>query len=432
MDEQPQDVGSGDDRPRAEGDRSRREPAAAPGTPARTEVPSATRRRLLVGVGAVLVGAAVPTGIVAFGGGSGGRGSGSAKKAAKGGRLGSSAAPPLLRTPPPIAIPAHPTLRALGTLKGRHRTIDGFRFSPDGTTLATSEPQSGVLRIWDVAGRTERVASLRSSNVRFTALAFSPDGRTLATGSDERAQFWDTATLRPQGIEITKAGDDSVQEFSAVAFSPDGRSFVASGFNDDEIRFYNPVTRRPDGGPLQGDASANIMVFSPDGRMLASVDESGSDGVQIWDVAARTRRAKPSLNVFGGAQNLVFSPDGATLAIDNDSNEVRFVAAATGKEQGPPLRGHIGSVTGLAFSTDGHTVVTSDYSGLHFWDAATHKKRATATIPGTPPTVKKPGGGVTITNPGTRTIHQFALSPDGRTVATAGFQAKTVAFWRLE
>jgi len=389
MGEQPQDVGSGDERPRAEGGRSRQEPAAAPGTPARTEATSATRRRLLVGVGAVLVGAAVPPGIVVFGGGSGGRGSDNAKKAAAGVRPGStasSAAPALLRTPPPIAIPAHPTLRPLGTLKGR-RTIDGFRFSPDGTTLATSESQSGVLRSWDVASRKERATSLRSSDVLFTALAFSPDGRTLATGGNGRAQFWDTATLRPQGMEITKAGDDSVQEFSAIAFSPDGRSFVASGLSDEEIRFYNPVTRRLDGGPLRGDASANIMVFSP---------------------------------------------DGTTLAIDNDSGEVRFIAAATGKEQGRPLHGHIGSVTGLAFSTDGHTVVTSDYSGLHFWDATTHKKRATATIPGTPPIVHKLGRGATITNPGTRTIYQFALSPDGRTVATAGVQTKTIALWRLE
>jgi WD40 repeat protein len=375
----------------------------------------------------VLVGAAVPTGIVVF---RGGRGGGHAKRAATGGRTAS--APALLRTPPPVAIPARPTLRALGTLKGRHGAIDDFRFNPDGTTLATSESQGGVLRIWDVAGLTARAASPGHSGVVFTALAFSPDGRTLATGSNERAQFWDTRTLRPQGIEIAKASDAPSQSFSAIAFSPDGRFIVVSGFSDDEIRFYDPVSRRPDGVALQGDASADIMVFSSDGRTLASVDESGSNGVQIWDVATRKRRVKASLNVFGGAKNLVFSPDGTTLAIDNESNEVRLIAADTGKERGRPLGGHIGSVTGLAFSTDGRTVVTSDYSGLHFWDAATQKKRATASIPGTPPTVKKPGGGVTITNPGTRTIHQFALSPDGRTVATAGFQAKTVALWRLE
>jgi hypothetical protein len=46
--------------------------------------------------------------------------------------------------------------------------------------------------------------------------------------------------------------------------------------------------------------------------------------------------------------------------------------------------------------------------------------------------VEHPGRGITVTRPGTRTIMQFALSPDGRTVATAGAQAKTIALWRLE
>ncbi|WP_329239681.1 WD40 repeat domain-containing protein [Actinoallomurus sp. NBC_01490] len=386
-------------------------------------------------MGAVLVGAAVPTGVAVFRGGSDDRGSGHAKRAGTG-AAASSTAPPLPRTPPPVAIPAHPTLRALGTLKGHHGQIDAFRFSPDGTALASIETrENGVLRLWDVADRKERATPVRSPDVIFKALAFSPDGRTLATGSEDRAQFWDAATLRPLG-EIARSDSYSVEAFTAIAFSPDGESFVASGFDDGRIHFYDPVTRGPAGEPLGSedaeDASAHILVFSPDGSTLASVDESGSEGVRLWDVAARKRRVKPSLDVFGGAQNLVISPDGATLAIDSDSRKVRFLATATGKEQGRPLGGHIGSVTGLAYSTDGRTVVTSDYSGLHFWDATTHKKRATVTIPGTPPTVEHPGRGITVTRPGTRTIMQFALSPDGRTVATAGAQAKTIALWRLE
>lgn len=455
MDEQPQDAGPRNDRPHAEGDRPQPEPAATPrrspqpaNSPpqARTDAgpqasrqaaappeqpaeegPSTTRRRLLVGVGALLMAGAVPTGIAVFGDGSGDRGNG---KRARTGARGSSTPP--LRTPPPTAIPAHPTLRALGTLKGHRGAIDTLRFSPDGTTLASVESQNGVLRLWDVAHRRGRATPLRISDVIFTSVAFSPDGRTLATGSEERAQFWDAATLRLLG-EITRPEEDSVQTLQAVAFSPDGAYVVVSGFGDGGIRFYDPVTRRPVGG-TQGyeDTGANIMVFSQDGRTLVSVDDSGSDGVRIWDVATRERRATSSLDVFGGAQNLVLSPDGATVAIDTDSRKVHFLSAATGKEQGRPLGHHIGSVTGLAYSTDGRTVVTSDYSGLYFWDAATRKKRATVTLPGTPPTVEKPARGVTITRPGTRTIHRFALSPDGRTVATIGVLAKTIALWRLE
>ncbi|MBT2213153.1 WD40 repeat domain-containing protein [Actinomadura sp. NEAU-AAG7] len=428
MDELPHDAEAGNDGPGDEGDRPWQEPAAPPGQPA-AEAWLVTRRRLLIGAGALLAARAVPAGPVV----SGGRGNGDAKQARTSTRRGSTAittAP--LRAPPPAAIPARPTLRKLGTLKGHRGEIDTLRFSPDGTNLASLDSRDGVLRVWDVAGRKERATPVQSPDVVVKTVAFSPEGRTLAAGGEERAQFWDVATLRPQGVQIVKPADDRLQNLSTIVFSPDGKTFATGGFGDDEIRFYDRVTRRPIGPPLQLEgAEARIMVFSPDGRTLASVDESGFEGVKIWDVAARKQRAGPSLDVSGGAQHLVFSPDGATLAIDSDSYEVRFLAAATGKEQGRPLGGHIGSVTGLAFSTDGRTVVTSDYSGLHFWDAATHKKLATATTPGTPPSVDR-FGSVTVTEPGTRTIHRFALSPDGRTVATIGFQAKSIALWHLE
>ncbi|WP_242894769.1 WD40 repeat domain-containing protein [Actinomadura litoris] len=439
MDELPHDAGAGNDGPRDEGDRPWQESAATPAQPSPPTQPAAeawlvTRRRLLIGAGALLAASAVPAGPVVFGDGSGRRGNGDAKEAGTGARRGPTAAGTTapLRTLPPAAIPARPTLRKLGTLKGHRGEIDTLRFSPDGTNLASLDSRDGVLRVWDVVGRKERATPVQSPDVVVKTVAFSPDGRTLAAGGEERAQFWDVATLRPQGVQILKPPDDTLQNLSTIVFSPDGTTFVAGGFGDDEIRFYDGVTRRPIGPPLQLEgAAAHIMVFSPDGRTLASVDESGFERVKIWDVAARKQRLGPSLDVSGGAQHLVFSPDGATIAIDSDSYKVRFLTAATGKEQGRPLGGHIGSVTGLAYSTDGRTVVTSDYSGLHFWDAATHKKLATATTPGTPPTVDH-FGSVTVTKPGTRTIHRFALSPDGRTVATIGFQAKSIALWRLE
>ncbi|MDQ1042351.1 hypothetical protein QFZ76_000587 [Streptomyces sp. V4I2] len=57
-------------------------------------------------------------------------------------------------------------------------------------------------------------------------------------------------------------------------------------------------------------------------------------------------------------------PDSGTLAVANDSTEVFFFDAATGKENGRPLTGHIGSVAGLAYSTDGKSVLTARLRGL--------------------------------------------------------------------
>ncbi|MGV9851939.1 WD40 repeat domain-containing protein [Streptomyces sp. NPDC003442] len=381
-----------------------------PRIPAKPLPPS--RRRLLIGAGAAVAVAAVavPTGVALFGGDPDG-GKDTTTRGKPGKDVSGSPSPTPPRTPPPVAIPAHPRLRPLATLKGHKGEIGTLRFSPDGKVLASSEAQDGVLRLWDVATHKQRTRALLSSLVVFKGVAFSPDGRTVATGHESRAQFWDAATLRPHGKEIAQH-DDPLLSYETIAFSPDGTLFATSGFIDQEIRFYDVATHRQKGEPLES-AGAHQLVFSPDGKTLAGVDESGMDGVRLWDVATRKQRPQPPDDFFGGATQMVFSLDSGTLAVADDSPEVRFFDAITGKERGKPLAGHSGSVTGLAYSTDGRTVLTTDYSRLHLWDAAGHEHRAAISSPGP-------------------SIAQLAFSPDGRTLATLGFQDRTIHLWGLE
>lgn len=431
MDEQSQDAGFGKDRTPAEGDRSGQEPtapagkrpdlthptpptapdagpragrqtaAAPPGEPSGVAALWATRRRLLLGVGGLVVAAAVPAGF--------------------------------------LAVRDRSALRALGTLQ-HSNVISALSFSPDGKTLASTENGGGAVRVWDVAERKERARTVPSSMV--FALAFSPDGGTLTTGGIEEAQFWDAATLNPLG-EITSPSGTPEQTFVTIAYSPNGKSFVASGFDDNQIRFYNPVTRELDGPPLPG-GRTSTMAFSPDGGTLVSDYQSVSGGdanssdvldpgsLLFWDVAARKLRFVQSLNVSMGAENLAFSPDGTIVAasVGPPANDVRLFETATGNQQVQRLGGNGGTVTGLAYGDDGHTIVVSDWTGLHLWDAATHTERTTVTIPETPPAKARRHGGAT-TRPGTRTIGLFAQSPDGHTVATTNSQ-NTIALWHLE
>ena len=382
------------DRLLAERDRLRqaeRDPSAP------TTAPS--RRRLLVIAGAAVAAAlAAPVGFALV------DGDGSPPRRPSRSRPRSEA-----RVPPPVDLPARPRLRQLATLTGHQGEIGTFRFSPDGTTLASIEALDGVLRLWDITTHEERAEPVESSLVLFTSVAFSPDGQTVATGADDRVQFWDAATLRPQGDEIADR-DDPFLSFEAVAFSPNGDLIATSGSMDDQVRFYDPATRRSLGRPLE-QGRATQLVFSPDGRTLAGVGWSGMDGVHLWDVESRSQRPQPPMNLNGPPGTMVFSPDSATLALV-DYDQILLVDPATGTENAPGLRPGGTSITDVAYSTDGATLLTADYGSLQTWDASTHAHRGSVDT--------------------SETFARFALSPDGRTLATRTFQDTTIKLWRLE
>jgi WD40 repeat protein len=126
------------------------------------------------------------------------------------------------------------------------------------------------------------------------------------------------------------------------------------------------------------------VAFSPDGRWLVS---SGFDRqVLVWDVAGgRLRCAFPSHDSV--TITIAFHPSGELLATGDNDHEVRLwdvapVALGIGAPSGAEargavrlravLRGHIGVVEAVRFSSDGPQL----YSGstdetIQVWDVAT-------------------------------------------------------------
>jgi WD40 repeat protein len=155
----------------------------------------------------------------------------------------------------------------------------------------------------------------------------------------------------------------------SVVFSPDGR-FLASGSVDASVRLWDGATRRQIGGSLTGHADVVTSVaFSPDGRTLAS---GGADhSVGMWDVATRQQIGEPLTGHTSSVNSVVFSPDGRTLASGGEDKTVRLWDVATRRQIGGPLTGHTSEVTSVAFSPDGRTLASgSDDETVRLWDVS--------------------------------------------------------------
>lgn len=173
------------------------------------------------------------------------------------------------------------------------------------------------------------------------------------------------------------------------------------------------VTRPGPPGPrlaatLTVPGGASSAAFSPHGTTLAILDAHGS--THLWDIATRhwtgTLRSR---QCAGGDTQVLFSPDGMTLAVIGSSRGSTCLWDVATRRQiavvTEPSSQSIG-VTGGAFSPDGKVLAIGDSNGrTYLWDAAAARQIATLTDPSS-----SLNGGPDV--------EAVAFSPDGRTLAT--------------
>jgi RNA polymerase sigma factor (sigma-70 family) len=203
-------------------------------------------------------------------------------------------------------------------------------FAPGGELIAATHLDN-VIRLWDVV-RGEPVRQLGPPAEPGNALAFSPDARILATTSLKSAiHLWEVATGKElRGIRWPG------NIVSHLAFSPDGKLLASAHMGD----FEKEVR--------EGGKADDVLI-------------------RIWRVASGEE-----LRQFHGSwfrtNALVFSPDGKTLASGNYDGTVYLWEVASGKERGR-FQGHRGYIFSVAFSPDGRLVASGsgDHTAL-VWD----------------------------------------------------------------
>ena len=385
------------------------------------------------------------------------------------------------------------TQTQIDRLEGHTGGINSVSFSPDGKTLASGS-HDGAVRLWDV--ETQTGIAIRESNSSVLSVSFSPDGKEIAyiypSGSNINVRFSDVETLTStnkynffqhsvfehtmwdvlwvvaaQGKNIhTILNGHTYDPVFSVAFSPDGKTIAASAgpynriysshmrmwdvatLTEIDTRTYpwgdksytgersfsnKNVAFSPDGKTILSrcgqqviclrDATtyteirrleipghwANIAVFSPDGHTLATLLFYRSPMVRLWDVDTDTEIGILWGHI-GEVSGVAFSPDGGTLASAGSVDATVRLWDVDTQTEIAILRGHTGWVKGVVFSPDGKTIVSGSHDHtVRLWDVDTQTD-------------------IAILRGHTGWVNSVAFSPDGKTIVS-GDQHGTVRLW---
>jgi len=217
-------------------------------------------------------------------------------------------------------------------------------FAPSGTTLAATVDRAIVLL--SLPEGTE-IRRLTGHGGRVICLAFHPDGSKLVAGTEEEVRIWELGP-EPKYVDVPLRS-----AARKTAFGPEGKC-VAVGAADGTITLYDATTGKAmrvlthawgghtlrftgdtaaiaadsaDGsvkvwsvasGQEQGVFSGHRMQpvsldFTPDNRLMASVDEGGK--VLFWDVARRTvLPVEAAIGIIDGSR-VLFDRAGRTLFV---------------------------------------------------------------------------------------------------------------------
>jgi WD40 repeat protein len=175
-------------------------------------------------------------------------------------------------------------------------------FSPDGVRLATIS-EFGTLEMWDAA-TGNRIGRFHATHVEgLRQISFSPEGRFLSAVSTNTLKLWNAKS--GEELELLHAYSRGV---SCAVFGLDGK-LLAAAATGDTITAFDLATTRPVltfRGAAPGIAR---LQLSADGKRLASANTNGL--AEVWDAETGQKLAS-----FKGASTLVFSPDGRRLASD--------------------------------------------------------------------------------------------------------------------
>jgi WD40 repeat protein len=290
--------------------------------------------------------------------------------------------------------------------------VRGLAFSPDGGIVATGA-QDGIIRLWD-SSTLEPILDPIDTHPKSVgiegvdSLAFSPDGKVLASVSSGALQLWDPST----GQLLTPSVDAGGAK--VVIYTLDG--LLVSAGTDGYLRVWESSQLKPVGSPIPSHQS---YIWSLAVNKKGTIASAGIDGsILLWNLKTTSPIALTMQPHLGRIEGLAYSHEGIVASADSAS--IKLSTGATGENAGRSLD-NVESVSSLAFDSQRILAAGGSKGSIRLWDTGSSSIIATAAKVHTSVTVDG--------NPMEDSVAAVAFSPDGSTLASAGFIDGSFRLW---
>jgi WD40 repeat protein len=289
-----------------------------------------------------------------------------------------------------IAIWDAPSGKVRHRLRGHDFGVEALAVGGGGRWLA-SVSLDGTLRTWDLhAPPIDRV--LAGAGDKIQALAFDVAGDRVIAAIGPQWGKLDNDAVRAWSVadgRATTTTTDHAVTVDAIAVAPDGKTIVTA--SRDGVVHVRDVADLSLREQMRDDGAVTALAFVDEGAIFVSAGASGS--VAWWNTDG-TSLGRTDAGV-GAIATATFT--GERIVVGGDAG---LAALGAARGTAPERVGDVNGVTALASLPDGAVAVGHGDGLLARVDLAT------ATTTWSAPTFG-------------RTIHDVAVSPDGRRIATA-------------
>ncbi|KAG2354179.1 WD40-repeat-containing domain protein [Suillus spraguei] len=282
-----------------------------------------------------------------------------------------------------------PEITPCQTMRGHTSWVKGVVHLLDGQHIITCS-LDGSLQLWNLKRGKQIGENWRNGNGGVWSMALSSNGKTIASGGDDaKVKLWD---VKMRKVIATWTGHSNV--VCALCWSGDGER-VASGSWDGTARVWEVNSSKNILTIKTRHKWVRAVKYSPDSSKLAT-GGSGDNAVKIWD--AKTGELLKTLNHIYAVFSLAWTSDGHRL-ISGAYDWIRIFDTDTW-QQIAILEGHTSAVTTISLSQNNRffASVSSDKTA-RLWDLDTN-------LPIGPPFQHE------------QELRSAALSPDGKVLVT--------------